>query len=506
MLSDIVIFLLSCILIYLLYNLIYPTIEKYKSEQKEDYTPGTDYTCRSSPSTCPTGSYCPSSGLSSPVACPAGSYCSTSGMTGPTSCTIGSYCPTTGLTAAMPCPAGSYCPTAGISSLNLTRTCPAGSYCPTAGLSSATACPVGYYCPSTGASSATSCPVGYYCPSTGASTTTICPVGYYCSSTGMSAPTICPIGSYCPNTGMTGPIVCPPGTLCLTTGLTSPVDCPTGYYCTSPNVAAIICPIGSYCPNNCLTAAVPLSVIDISTSLSVGSVTFTSQDLSLLKQIIYQGAGLKNMNAGGILGGPSSTANQTSPTLNISNIPTTKTSDQLWSITKYGQSTSAINNVLTESDLQLLISSVTTGISIQNMNSRSFLGGTSTAAQQLSYSTTTAAGVTVPKLTLNLWGYGTNGAGADQTWTFVLNNLPAVGTNTLQVGSTTLSEANAYVLKSLVTSGVQIKNSNCSSSSVTSVLGGIPAPTQAVPLPYSPAPLNMYNNLGGADQTWVFVQ
>ena len=240
-----------------------------------------------------------------------------------------------------------------------------------------------------------------------------------------------------------------------------------------PTIASITSALGSV--STALSAASQAtSAISLSNPLTIGNVTLTSQDLILLKQIITQGAALKNVKVGQVLGGATVSLQQTPVTLNLWN--NLGNLDQIWSIITTGPQSISNSSILSESDLQLLIKSVTSGIQIQSMNSKSVLGGPLNSKQQ-------------SPVILNLYP---NGGGADQTWIFTLFNRPVETSNSVVVGNTILSEANASLLKSLVTSGVQIINKNSGSA-----LGL-----------YQPSPLilNVWDNYGNPDQTWVFVQ
>jgi len=75
-------------------------------------------------------------------------------MITPTPCPSGSYCPISGMISTTPCPSGSYCPISSVSPIS----CQAGYYC-TVNSSSPTPCPSGYYCLA-GSSSPTPCTTG----------------------------------------------------------------------------------------------------------------------------------------------------------------------------------------------------------------------------------------------------------------------------------------------------------------------------------------------------------
>ena len=108
---------------------------------------------------CSVGSFCPA-GASTPTTCPPGRYCETTGLPRPTPCTSGSYCPSTGMVNdGVTCKVGSYCPAGSSKPV----ACPAGSYCPLSGMSSPVLCPAGSYCPDEGMSGHIPCPTGRTC-------------------------------------------------------------------------------------------------------------------------------------------------------------------------------------------------------------------------------------------------------------------------------------------------------------------------------------------------------
>jgi hypothetical protein len=115
------------------------------------------------PISCPMGGYCDSFGMSEPKLCVAGYYCSSSGLSvSGNPCQPGNYCPN-GTSYMFSCPTGSFCPASGMSAPKL---CPAGFYCPMYGASMPYGlCSAGSYCPPGSVNSwGVSCTAGYLCP------------------------------------------------------------------------------------------------------------------------------------------------------------------------------------------------------------------------------------------------------------------------------------------------------------------------------------------------------
>lgn len=207
--------------------------------------------CKITPLICPSGGYCPASGLTSYVICPTGNYCPVLGLSDPIKCDSGYYCNTTGLTLQTQCPVGSYCPTVSGSPLP----CSQGTYCPTKSIAS-NACTIGYYCENP--TKQTPCTISNYCP-TGSYTEKKCIIGSYCETPSSQVPcdntNYCPTGStsqikckggfYCSNPSLQ--ISCTPGTFCPT-GSIEKIPCPAGSYCLAESSSTKECPAGSYCP------------------------------------------------------------------------------------------------------------------------------------------------------------------------------------------------------------------------------------------------------------------
>mmetsp|Transcript_20982 Transcript_20982/g.32532 ORF Transcript_20982/g.32532 Transcript_20982/m.32532 type:complete len:177 (+) Transcript_20982:463-993(+) len=166
--------------------------------------------------------------------CPSGTECPTLGMTAPMPCSPGYYCPTTS-DESQPCPAGRYGPLSFRTSETECPTCPAGYYCsgPTSGAGRSEPdgpCEAGYLCYS-GSSSATPsddgtngpCPKGHYCPS-GTPYPVPCPRGTHQPNTQQTSCVSCPAGHYCPDLGMSDDEAdlptCADGHVCLTEATT----------------------------------------------------------------------------------------------------------------------------------------------------------------------------------------------------------------------------------------------------------------------------------------------
>ncbi|GIQ81354.1 hypothetical protein KIPB_002301, partial [Kipferlia bialata] len=217
------------------------------------------------PTICPAGKYCPTSGLSAATLdCVAGSLCiegasvssPTDGTTGMT-CPLGKYC-LEGTTDAVECSEGSYNPNTGGTSSDACRTCDGGSYCSGTGRSAVSGdCQQGYFCPAgstTANLEANICPVGHYCP-TGSESAIPCEAGTFQSST--AAADSCDAGTYQNEEGEAVCLACPAGYYCLSTCTDySPNTCPLGYYCpegtSGPNVHP--CPPGTYGGSSGLSA------------------------------------------------------------------------------------------------------------------------------------------------------------------------------------------------------------------------------------------------------------
>lgn len=91
------------------------------------------YFCNSG-SSVPTQNNCTASNFCRPgssvmTTCPAGTFCPTTGLSAAVNCTGGFFCSTSGLTAVSgQCNAGSFCTTAAVSATQ--STCTRGSFCP----------------------------------------------------------------------------------------------------------------------------------------------------------------------------------------------------------------------------------------------------------------------------------------------------------------------------------------------------------------------------------------
>ena len=128
----------TCITKYNYENFQYP--EQNKENFQENFNLAVNNSCRSMALLCPTGYFCP-----------------TTGLTGPHICPIGSYCPSYGLSAAKPCNSGYYCNTTGITSQII---CPTGSFCQTT-TGAPVSCTGGYYCPA-GSIVQNQCALGFH--------------------------------------------------------------------------------------------------------------------------------------------------------------------------------------------------------------------------------------------------------------------------------------------------------------------------------------------------------
>lgn len=179
----------------------------------------TDVQAQSAPvGGCAPGYYCPLGSTSAQqVPCPLGTFRSLQYGMQPSDCAI--------------CPSGHYCPTTGMSTPTL---CPQGFYCPL-GTTQPEPCPLGTYGGATGltdSKSCTLCPSGYYCPQKSlTSATLLCDAGYYCIAgakrpepTDLVTGQLCPSGGYC-TAGTTAPLTCPAGQFNSFTGGQSASDC-----------------------------------------------------------------------------------------------------------------------------------------------------------------------------------------------------------------------------------------------------------------------------------------
>jgi len=220
--------------------------------------------------TCPSGYYCLDAvgpqGAIAPTICPKGSVC-VAGAASAVPCSLGYWMPEEGRETCFTCPTGSYCGSTGLN--QPTAQCDAGYFCLT---SSTTATPTissqggictdGYYCPQ-GAVRMIPCEDGYFCTGTGKSVmdaTNACDAGYMCyQGSNINRPIdlasqggeICPAGFWCEaNTPHTNPLFtapaqtatnklpnrCPPGTynsLIGQTAVTACLPCDAGKYCES---------------------------------------------------------------------------------------------------------------------------------------------------------------------------------------------------------------------------------------------------------------------------------
>jgi hypothetical protein len=221
----------------------------------------------------PPGYY--SAGGQLPVICPAGSFATTAGSTACSICPTGTRCPTVGMTAPLQCLPGTFTATSGSTACTV---CNRGYYCPDGAnivvctyrtyadiaddpfrTRNCDPCPAGYYCPSL--TSMIVCPAGSYCPmNTG--WTIACPAGTFRSITGGSslerdcAP--CTVGSYCP-ANSSQPIPCPAGKVqpyASATSAASCVDINPGYIAPTP-YTTFACDPGTYQPANGSTVCLP---------------------------------------------------------------------------------------------------------------------------------------------------------------------------------------------------------------------------------------------------------
>jgi hypothetical protein len=115
-------------------------------------------------------------------------------MSTPTGCPPGRFCSTTGLSVTPECPARSFCP---ITSTTSPSDCPLGWFCPVNSTQPLSCSRVGDYCyPKSDVQ--TYCPAGKWCADQ--YTLAACAVGKY-GFQGRTTPCNldCPLGSYCPN-------------------------------------------------------------------------------------------------------------------------------------------------------------------------------------------------------------------------------------------------------------------------------------------------------------------
>ena len=220
---------------------------------------------------CPAGSYCPV-GSASPSPCPAGLYCGSTGLanaSGP--CSAGYYCG--GLNSTSPqaavCPAGHFCPVGTAVPVK----CPRGTYLESVGgtnLSSCKACVAGFYCPYENMTNGTSfaCKPGFYCPLgqwDGSMMFNICPVGFKCP-VGSVIPIPCPNASYQDEAGNPTCKVCLEGYYCPGPDIqnisrpSSIFQCPVGFYCPTNSTLPSFCPLGTYSNDTQLVASADCSL------------------------------------------------------------------------------------------------------------------------------------------------------------------------------------------------------------------------------------------------------
>ena len=230
-----------------------------------------------SPTNCDASMYCNQQALSDVSgACAAGYYCvlnavspvPTDGTTG-NICAAGYYCPSQSSSMSS-CPQGTYGPSTGLSSISNCLPCPYSQYCASSALSAPTgSCALGYFC-DPGSSSSTpitgSCPIGYFCdsssyfvavpcfmgsynPSLAQSSCTTCGAGYYCTgSTALEV--LCPKGYMCPaGTRFSGEFPCGPGLYSDLLGNSACSTCPAGFQCNNAaQISNNLCPKYKYCP------------------------------------------------------------------------------------------------------------------------------------------------------------------------------------------------------------------------------------------------------------------
>ena len=182
---------------------------------------------------CDPGYYCPNGSVSRAEApCPTGSYCGT-GSPLPSTCPPGTYQPTTKAhneSQCLNCTAGSYCNDTGLSAPD--GLCGNGYYCP-AGQSvpypAMYICPVGHYC-KVGYPVPRRCDNGTYQDNIGQMSCKTCQAGYFCDNTLTAVTTLagrlCPAGSYCPpGTRYQNEFGCLPGTWSNRTGRSLASQC-----------------------------------------------------------------------------------------------------------------------------------------------------------------------------------------------------------------------------------------------------------------------------------------
>ena len=157
-------------------------------------------------------SYCLS--CSSSTICQAGSYASSACVVSQnvicTTCPTGTYSVSAGLSVCTPCPAGTYSVTTGASSSGVCLSCAAGSY-GLSGASACTPCAAGTYGLSAGLSVCTPCSAGKYSASTSASVSSVClscTTGTFNAATGGSSAAACGACTAGTYTGMTASSAC----------------------------------------------------------------------------------------------------------------------------------------------------------------------------------------------------------------------------------------------------------------------------------------------------------
>jgi len=225
---------------------------------------------------CPSGNYCPYSGMSGYNCCGCGTYSgsgwsncnycgsgtySSSCSSSCYSCNSGYYNPYSGACSCTSCNCGTYNPYGGQTSSGCCYTCGIGYYSGY-GYGSCSQCPPGTWGSSSGACSCNNCPAGYYQPNYGQTSNVcqICAAGYY-SYSGSGSCSQCPAGSWNPNQGAGSCTPCAAGQyLSLTGQITNLcVNCPVGTWSGSGYGTCTNCNPGYYQPeegkSSCLACA-----------------------------------------------------------------------------------------------------------------------------------------------------------------------------------------------------------------------------------------------------------
>lgn len=227
---------------------------------------------------CISGSYCPQ-GSVQPTSCPAGSYNPSTGAAARhecLQCLEGFTCPRTGqFDVNDPCEAGHYCPLSTI--IPTAFPCPAGTYsdrinntraedciiCPErhaclagtgGGQQPKLDCIAGHYCPNgTQFQTQFNCPPGTWSGSNSLASSdecTVCETGKHCIGGQSSVSGNCSMGYYCPlGSFRSDQFACPSGTYSNQTNLAAAEECdicPKGHYCPSASNTPTPCPGGSY--------------------------------------------------------------------------------------------------------------------------------------------------------------------------------------------------------------------------------------------------------------------